>query len=169
MLARRSRTNSHENSGDFTLVDRRDVDVHNSMPERARFVRGMRSWSGFRQVGVSVDRAERLAGRPKYTFRKLMRLALDGFFTFSYRPLQLASAFGILVSSVAFALALFLVFLKVVHGIPLQGWTSLIVAVLFLWGGQLIGLGILGEDGGPGYQEGPRRAPVIVVGAIGQS
>jgi len=116
-------------------------------------------------VGVSVDRAERLAGQPKYTFRKLVRLALDGFFTFSYRPLQLASAFGILVSSVAFALALFLVFLKVVHGIPLQGWTSLIVAVLFLGGVQLIGLGILGEYVGRIYEE-VRRRPSFIVSAV---
>jgi dolichol-phosphate mannosyltransferase len=165
MLARLSRINIPLDSGDFSLVDRRVVDVLNSMPERARFVRGMRSWAGFRQVGVSADRAERLAGQPKYTFRKLVRLALDGFFTFSYRPLQLASAFGILVSSVAFALAVFLIFLKAVHGIPLQGWTSLIVAVLFLGGVQLIGLGILGEYVGRIYEE-VRGRPSFIVSAV---
>jgi dolichol-phosphate mannosyltransferase len=165
MLARLSQINIPLDSGDFSLVDRRVVDVLNSMPERARFVRGMRSWSGFRQVGVAVDRAQRRAGQPKYTLRKLVRLALDGFFTFSYRPLQLASAFGILVSSAAFAIAVFLVFLKVVHGIPLQGWTSLIVAVLFLGGVQLIGLGILGEYIGRIYEE-VRARPSFVVSSI---
>ncbi|PYN95638.1 MAG: glycosyltransferase [Candidatus Rokuibacteriota bacterium] len=152
-------------SGDFSLMDRRVVDVLNAMPERTRFVRGMRSWSGFRQVGVRVSRDERFAGQPKYTYRKLLALALDGFFSFSSRPLQFASGFGMLVSSAAFLLAVFLVFLKIVHGIPLQGWTSLIVAVLFLGGVQLICLGILGEYVGRIYDE-VRGRPPFLVGAV---
>jgi dolichol-phosphate mannosyltransferase len=165
LLARLSRIDVPLDSGDFSLMDRRVVDALNAMPERTRFVRGMRSWSGFRQIGVPVARDARHAGRPKYTYRKLVRLALDGFFAFSYRPLQVASGLGLLVSSVAFLLAVFLVFLKIVHGIPLQGWTSLIVTTLFLGGVQLICLGILGEYIGRIYDE-VRGRPTFVVAAV---
>jgi dolichol-phosphate mannosyltransferase len=169
LLARISMINLPLDSGDFSLIDRRVVDVLNAMPERTRFVRGMRSWAGFRQSGVRCARAARLAGAPKYTYRKLVRLALDGFFAFSYRPLQLASAFGGAVSVVAFLLAVFLVFLKIVHDIPLQGWTSLIVTVLFLGGVQLICLGILGEYVGRIYDEVRGRPSFVVADVVGET
>lgn len=156
-------------SGDFSLMDRRVVDVINAMPERTRFVRGMRSWAGFRQIGVPQVRDERFAGRPKYTYWKLVRLALDGLIGFSYRPLQLASTFGAAVSVVSMLLAVVLVVLKLVHGIPLVGWTSLIVAVLFLGGVQLICLGILGEYVGRIYDEVRQRPPYIVAGLVGKT
>ncbi|HEU5322427.1 MAG TPA: glycosyltransferase family 2 protein, partial [Methylomirabilota bacterium] len=105
-LSRLSQIDVPVDSGDFSLMDRKVVDVLNAMPERTRFVRGMRSWAGFRQTGVAAARGERFAGRAKYTYRKLLRLALDGFFGFSYRPLQLASVFGAAVSVVALLLAL---------------------------------------------------------------
>src|SRR5206468_3715732 len=111
-------------SGDFSLMDRRVVDVLNAMPERPRFVRGMRGWAGFRQSGVPCDRGDRFAGRTKHTYRMLVRLALDGFFGFSNKPLQLASALGIAVSGASFALALALVFLKLAAGVPLPGTTA---------------------------------------------
>jgi glycosyltransferase involved in cell wall biosynthesis len=156
-------------SGDFSLMDRHVVDVINAMPERSRFLRGMRSWAGFRQVGVQVDRGARYAGESKYTLTRLMRLALDGFFSFSHRPLQLASFFGMGVSVFALLLAMALVFLKVVHGIPLLGWTSLMVAVLFLGGVQLISLGILGEYVGRIYDEARGRPPYVVAGVVGET
>jgi len=152
-------------SGDFSLIDRRVVDIVNAMPERTRFVRGMRSWAGFRQVGVEVVRDPRYAGTPKYTFRRLLRLALDGLFSFSYRPLQLASLFGLAISGLAIILAVGLILLKVLHGIPLLGWTSLMVTVLFLGGIQLISLGIIGEYVGRIYDE-ARGRPTYVVGSI---
>lgn len=152
-------------AGDFSLIDRRVVDVVNSMPERTRFVRGMRSWAGFRQVAIECGRAHRFSGEAKYTFGKLLRLALDGFFSFSYRPLQLASLLGFAASMIAFLLAAFLALLKLTHGIPLTGWTSLIVAVLFVGGVQLITLGILGEYVGRIYDE-VRGRPAYVVAEI---
>jgi dolichol-phosphate mannosyltransferase len=156
-------------SGDFSLIDRRVVDVINAMPERTRFVRGMRSWAGFRQTGVTQVRDERFAGEPKYTYWKLVRLALDGFIGFSYRPLQMASLCGAAVSVVALLLAILLVILKVVHGIPLVGWTSLIVAVLFLGGIQLICVGILGEYVGRIYDEVRQRPPYVVANVLGKT
>lgn len=163
-----SQINVPLDSGDFSLMDRRVVDVLNAMPERTRFVRGMRSWAGFRQTGVGLERGARFAGEAKYTYGKLLRLALDGFFALSYKPLQLASLFGAVVSLLAFVLAVLLVFLKIVHGIPLQGWTSLIVAVLFLGGVQLISLGILGEYVGRIYDEVRDRPPYVVGNVVGK-
>jgi len=156
-------------SGDFSLMDRRVVDVLNAMPERTRFVRGMRGWAGFRQSGVPCARADRFAGTTKHTYGTLMRLALDGFFAFSYKPLQLASAFGAAVSVAAFLIALALVFLKIVHGFPVHGWTSLIVAVLFLGGVQLICLGILGEYVGRIYDEVRARPPFVIATVVGDT
>ncbi len=156
-------------SGDFSLMDRRVVDGLNSMPERARFVRGMRSWVGFRQIGVEVPRDARYAGQPKYTFRRLFRLALDGFFTFSYRPLQLASLLGLGVSALAIILAVGLIALKLFYGVPLPGWTSLKVAVLFLGGVQLISLGILGEYVGRTYDEARARPIYIIASVMGET
>lgn len=156
-------------SGDFSLMDRKVIDVLNDLPERTRFVRGMRSWAGFRQIGVDVPRDPRHAGRPQYTFGRLMRLALDGLFSFSYRPLQLASFFGLAVSCLAIVLAVVLVLLKLLHGIPLVGWTSLMVVVLFLGGVQLISLGILGEYVGRIYDEARGRPPYILASVTGET
>lgn len=156
-------------SGDFSLMSRRVVDVINAMPERTRFIRGMRSWAGFRQAGIEQHRAPRHAGEAKYTYGKLVRLALDGFFAFSYRPLQLASLFGLAVSVAALLVAAGLVLLKLTHGIPLLGWTSLIVAVLFLGGVQLICVGILGEYVGRIYEETRGRPPCVVTRVVGDT
>lgn len=156
-------------SGDFSLMDRRVVDVLNAMPERARFVRGMRSWVGFRQIGVNVPREARYAGQPKYTFRRLLRLALDGFFAFSYRPLQLASLLGLGVSTLAILLAVVLIAIKLFRGVAVPGWTSIMVAVLFLGGVQLISLGILGEYVGRTYDEARARPSYIITSVMGET
>ena len=169
LLARISQVEIPLDSGDFSLMSRRVVDVLNTMPERTRFVRGMRSWAGFRQVGVEHVRGPRFAGEAKYTYRRLVRLALDGFFAFSYRPLQLASLFGVGVSTFALALAAGLVVLKLTHGIPLVGWTSLMVAVLFMGGVQLICVGILGEYVGRIYEESRGRPPYLVARILGKT
>jgi dolichol-phosphate mannosyltransferase len=169
VLHRLSQIDIPLDSGDFSLMDRRVVDEINAMPERTRFVRGLRSWVGFRQTGVEVFREARHAGQPKYTLRRLLRLALDGFFGFSYRPLQLASIFGLGVSALALLLAVTLVLLRVTSGVPLQGWTSLMVAVLFLGGVQLISLGILGEYVGRIYDEARGRPAFVVASVVGDT
>jgi dolichol-phosphate mannosyltransferase len=169
LLARISAIDLPLDSGDFSLMDRRVVDVLNAMPERPRFVRGMRGWAGFRQSGVPCDRGDRFAGRTKHTYRMLVRLALDGFFGFSNKPLQLASALGIAVSGVSFALALTLALLNIVAGVPLHGTTALLVALLFLGGVQLICLGILGEYIGRIYDEVRARPPFVVAAIVGET
>jgi glycosyltransferase involved in cell wall biosynthesis len=169
LLARISAIDLPLDSGDFSLMDRRVVDVLNAMPERPRFVRGMRGWVGFRQSGVPCDRGDRYAGRTKHTYRMLVRLALDGFFGFSNKPLQLASALGIAVSGVSFALALALVSLKLVAGVPLHATTALLLAILFLGGVQLICLGILGEYIGRIYDEVRARPPFVVAAIVGET
>jgi dolichol-phosphate mannosyltransferase len=164
-----SQTQTPLDSGDFALMDRRVVDILIAMPEQPRFLRGLRSWVGFRQTGVEVTRDPRHAGSPKYTVVKLVRLALDGFLSMSHRPLQLASLLGLVVSVLAIALGVLLVLLKVFHGIPLLGWTSLMVAVLFLGGVQLICLGILGEYLGRVYEEARDRPPYVIATVVGET
>jgi polyisoprenyl-phosphate glycosyltransferase len=157
-------------SGDFCVMSRRILDVMNALPERNRFVRGLRSWVGYRQIGLSYERQARLGGEPKYTFSKLVKLGLDGVFNFSYKPLHLLMLLGLGLGTLAFLgafwvlvqyLANFTVFGYNPHGA--KGWTSLMLAVLFLAGVQLFGLGLLGEYTGRIFEEIKGR-PVFIVG-----
>jgi polyisoprenyl-phosphate glycosyltransferase len=134
-----------ENAGDFRLVSRRVVDALASMPERARFLRGMTSWVGFTQTGVEYRRDPRYAGSSKYPPRKLLRLALDGIVSFSTVPIKLVAWLGFAL--VAFCLVVLgwtLYTRFFTHAAP-QGWTSLLVVVLLLGGVQLLSLGIIGQ------------------------
>ncbi|HUC83795.1 MAG TPA: glycosyltransferase family 2 protein [Candidatus Acidoferrales bacterium] len=147
-------------SGDFCLITRRVVDTINSMPERNRFVRGLRAWSGFRQTGVPYERAARVAGASKYGLSKLLKLATDGLFSFSTVPLRLATYFGLGVSALAFLGALFTFAQKIfadqftrIGLAPSPGFPTIVISVLFLGGVQLICLGILGEYIGRVYEE----------------
>lgn len=147
-------------AGDFCLVSRRVVKVINDMPERARFVRGLRAWVGFKQIGVSYERGARAAGRSKYTMKKLFKLAWDGIFSFSAVPLRLAAYLGFIVSLVAFLGALFTFCQKIfatefaaIGLAPSAGFPTIVISILFLGGVQLICLGILGEYLGRVYDE----------------
>lgn len=139
-------------SGDFSLIDKKVVSVLNSMPERNRFVRGLRAWSGFKQIGIEYERKSRFAGKSKYNLFKLQKLAFDGIISFSTVPLTMASYLGLLVSSVAFIGAIFTLlqrifqdsFAKIGIG-PVPGFATTVIAILFLGGIQLIVLGILGS------------------------
>jgi dolichol-phosphate mannosyltransferase len=133
-------------SGDFCLMDRRVVDLLKHLPERMRFVRGLRSFVGFRQTGVEYDRPARAAGRPKYTIRSLVGLALDGLVSFSSYPLRLVARIGLATILIAIGLlvwALFDAFSH--HRTAPQGWASTIIVVLFMSAVQLFGIAILGE------------------------
>ena len=154
-------------AGDFCLMDRAVVDVLNAMPERNRYIRGLRAWVGFRQTAVPFERAERFAGERKYGFRHSLALALNGIFSLSRAPLQLATWFGLVVSAVSFALGVWYIFRKITVGYPVQGWASLAVIVLFLGGVQLITIGLLGEYLGRIYDEVKQR-PLYVVGRVVQ-
>lgn len=169
LLARISAIDLPLDSGDFSLIDRRVVDVLNAMPERTRFVRGLRAWAGFRQSGVPCARAGRYAGPTKHTYRTLLRLALDGFFGFSYKPLQLASALGFALSGMGVLCAVGLVVKTIVDGAPPHGSTVLLVTVLFLGGVQLVCLGILGEYVGRVYDEVRARPSFVVASVVGDT
>jgi dolichol-phosphate mannosyltransferase len=147
-------------SGDFCLMSRRVVATINAMPERNRFVRGLRAWSGFRQIGIPYERAARAAGEPKYNLRKLLKLAADGLFSFSALPLRLAMHLGLWVSALAFLGAVFTLAQKLFAAqfakiglAPSAGFPTIVISVLFLGGVQLICLGILGEYIGRIYEE----------------
>lgn len=132
-------------SGDFALLDRCVVDEMMSMPERTRFLRGMRSWVGFRQAPVEYDRPDRTTGDPKYSFRKLFRLAVDGLVSLSSVPLRLASLLGVLVALSGVVYVGVAVLAKVLTDDVPSGWTSIIAVVLILGGAQLMVVGVLGE------------------------
>jgi dolichol-phosphate mannosyltransferase len=147
-------------SGDFCLMDRRVVDIIKLMPERNRFVRGLRAWSGFRQTGLHYERQSRQAGEPKYGFKKLFKLATDGLFSFSAVPLRLATYLGLWVSGFAFLGAAFTLAQKIFAAqfakiglAPSAGFPTIVISILFLGGVQLICLGILGEYIGRIYEE----------------
>jgi dolichol-phosphate mannosyltransferase len=149
-------------AGDFCIMDRRVVDVLLAMPERTRFVRGLRSWVGLDQVGLAYERMERHAGQPKYSFQRLIYLALDGLVSFSYLPLRLISLLGIVVSTFSLILAVFYAVKKLLVGLNPPGFATLIVSILFFAGLQLVTLGVIGEYIGRIYEEVKRR-PLYVL------
>jgi len=149
-------------SGDFSLIDRRVVDLLKSMPERNRFVRGLRTWVGLRQTGYEYARAARYAGESKYSFTKLLRLAFDGLVSYSYVPLRLVSNVGMLVSLSALAYMSYLLVARLFGDRTIQGWTSTVVILLFLGGVQLLSLGIIGEYIGRIFDEVKQRPHYIV-------
>jgi polyisoprenyl-phosphate glycosyltransferase len=140
-------------AGDFRLLDRRVVEVLNSMPERHRFLRGMSAWTGFKQTSVRYERPERFAGRSKYPFRKSLRLAMDGITSFSYLPLRLMTVVGSAVALIT-GLALPVVLVLRLAGVAgLYGQTTVVIAVMFFGGVQLLSIGILGDYLGRVYDE----------------
>jgi len=154
-------------AGDFRLMDRRVVDALRSMPERDRFVRGMVSWVGFRQVAVPYRRAARLAGESKYPFTKMLRFAFDGIASFSVTPLRVATFAGFAVSGLAVLGIVYALALRIFTNIWVTGWTALFIVVLFMGGVQLISLGIVGEYVGRIYGEAKRRPLYLVQHRLG--
>jgi len=161
-------------SGDFCIMDRKVVEVLKAMPERNRFVRGLRAWSGFKQTGLSYERQARAAGEAKYNFRKLLKLALDGMFSFSALPLKLVAQAGFAISALSLIGILFTLAQKVFRGFfeahgfpPVQGFTTIVISVLFLGGIQLVSLGIIGEYIGRIYDEVKRRPAWVIQATAG--
>ncbi len=158
-------------TGDFRLMSRRVVEALRRSPERHRFLRGMVSWVGFNQIGITYDRDERLSGTTKYPLPKMIRFAIDGITSFSDIPLRFASYLGFITSGVALLYALIVIGYKLLSLHPpgyTKGWASTIVAVLFLGGVQLVSLGILGEYIGRIYDEVKGR-PLYLVRDIERS
>jgi dolichol-phosphate mannosyltransferase len=147
--------------GDFRLISARAAQYLRQLREKDRFVRGLVSWVGFRQVGLPYDRESRLAGETKYPIRKMMKFAVDGITSFSNLPLKLASWLGYLASFLAFAY-LISVFVQRAMGQTVEGWATIMVAMLFLGGVQLICIGIIGEYIGRIFNETKSR-PLYVI------
>lgn len=132
-------------TGDFRLISREVANHLINMGEGSKFLRGQIAWLGFKQTGVEFERQERKAGKTKYTFKKMMRLALDGITSFSNFPLQIATFLGFLFSFIAFLIILFALYSKFILHEVVTGWTSLMISSMFLGGIQLLCIGIIGE------------------------
>jgi len=157
-------------SGDFCVMDRKVVNqLTKNMPEKIRFVRGLRAYAGFKQIGVTYERAQRAAGEAKYTFKKLLQLAVDGLFGFSTFPLRLATYFGFLIALPSFLIGMFFIVHRIFNFTILgyaatdtPGFATLAVGMFFLGGITLIILGIIGEYIGRIYYEVKKRPQYIV-------
>ncbi len=149
-------------TGDFRLVDRKVCDVLSSLTEQNRYVRGLVSWAGFRQTAVLFHRKERFAGETKYPFRKMVKFALDGITTFSYKPLKLATYLGFFVSFLSFLYLLVVLYLKLFTERTVSGWASMLSVSLIFNGVVLMILGIIGEYIGRIYDETKNR-PLYVI------
>ncbi len=149
-------------TGDFRLMDRKVVNVLNTMRERHRFLRGMSAWVGFKQIGVHYKRAARFAGETKYPLRKMLRLAVNAITGFSYLPLQIATYLGFICAGIAILAIPVVVSLRLLGGQAFLGQATTLISTLFLGGVQLICLGILGEYLGRVYDEVKGRPLYIV-------
>ncbi len=132
-------------SGDFSFISRKVIDVLNDMPEQSRFIRGMRTWSGFKQKGIEYERLSRAAGQPKYSLKKLFELAYSGIFNFSEIPIKMLSRLGILIILISIVYFIFILYKKIFFGDVPEGFTTLMFTIILFSGVQLISLGILGE------------------------
>jgi glycosyltransferase involved in cell wall biosynthesis len=150
------------NTGDFRLLDRRVVEALKQMPERNRFMKGLFAWVGFKQTALYFDRNPRFRGDTKWNYWKLWNFALDGITSFSLLPLKVWSYVGSIISLLSLLYAIYLVLRTLILGIDLPGYASLMVAILFLGGIQLIGLGVLGEYLGRVYEEVKNRPLYLV-------
>jgi polyisoprenyl-phosphate glycosyltransferase len=153
-------------AGDFALLSRRAVDQINRLPERHRYIRGLRTWVGFQQTGIPVERDARAGGEPSYTLGRLLRLAFDGVFAFSIAPLRAAWLFGAFASAAASLYALWAIFQRLFLGTSPQGFTALIVAITFFAGIQLLFLGLIGEYIGRVYDEAKGRPHFVVTDTV---
>ncbi|HEX7072475.1 MAG TPA: glycosyltransferase family 2 protein [Hyphomicrobiaceae bacterium] len=161
-----------EGAGDFRLLDRRAVEAMNALGERSRFNKGLFSWIGFRSVGVPYVVADRVHGSSKWSFRSLLRFALDGLTSFTTIPLRIWSLLGLAISLTAFASAIVFLVRTLLYGVDAPGFPSLIISVMIFAGVQLISLGVIGEYLGRVYEEVKARPLFIVaeeIGAMGPS
>jgi len=149
-------------TGDFRLIDRKVADALKSMNEKNRYVRGLISWLGFSQTSVEYVRDKRFAGETKYPFKKMVKFAMDAITSFSFKPLRIATYFGISISIISFTYLLFVIYLRLFTNETTAGWASIVAISLFLNGIVLIILGIIGEYTGRIYDEIKGRPLYIV-------
>lgn len=159
--------NIPKDTGDFRLIDRKVCDAMKQLNEKNRFLRGMINWVGFKQTAVEYIREERWAGETKYPLKKMLKLATDGIFSFSYKPLKLATYIGFLLSASGFLYLLYVLYQRLFTLNTQTGWASIIAVNLIFNGITLVILGILGEYVGRIYEEVKGRPLYIVKEVIG--
>jgi len=167
LFQRLSATELPQGGGDFRLLDRRVVDAMNALPERTRFTKGLYAWLGFRQAAVPYDVAARHAGASGWSIDTLGRFAIDGIVSFSTVPLRIATWTGAAISAFALAFGIYELLIALTHGIDVPGYPTLIVAVMFFAGIQLLFLGVIGEYVGRIFTEVKRRPLFVVAEELG--
>jgi polyisoprenyl-phosphate glycosyltransferase len=154
-------------TGDFCLMDRQVVDLINQMPERNRYLRGLRAWVGFNQIALEFDRDPRFTGEVKYTFVKSLGLAINGLVSFSSVPLRLSTYLGLFSAVLAIVMAILVLYWRVFTNSTLTGFATIAIAIFFLGAVQLISIGILGEYVGRIYEEVKNR-PLYTLSEVGR-
>jgi len=154
-------------SGDFSLLGPRVVSVLKHLPERQRYLRGLRAWVGFNQVSVDVGRGRRAGGKPKYTTWRLLQLALDGICSFSVVPLRAATLTGLVAIGLTLAFALYAVYKRIVVGAAPAGFTASLLVMTLMFGVELLFLGVIGEYLGRIYGEAKGRPTYVVAEIVG--
>lgn len=157
-----------QNAGDFRLMSRAVVEALKNLPERRRFMKGLFAWVGFRTTTITYERPERLTGKSKFNYWRLWNFALEGITSFSTAPLRVSTYLGFIVSILALIDALKIIFDTLLFGNPVRGYPSLMVAILFLAGIQLMALGVIGEYLGRLYEESKQR-PIYIIRSVHQS
>jgi dolichol-phosphate mannosyltransferase len=154
-------------TGEFRLIDRKVCDAVNQLPEKSRYIRGLVSWVGFRQVAVLYERQERFAGKTKYPLRKMIAFAMDAIMAFSYKPLKLATTVGFLMSIGSFIYLAVIFYQRFFTDTTITGWASTVGILLFTQGIIMMILGLIGEYIGRIYDEIKARPIYIVQEVIG--
>jgi polyisoprenyl-phosphate glycosyltransferase len=167
MMNRVSTVKIPPNTGDFRLMDRVVVDAVKQLPERTRFMKGIFAWVGFPTAAILFDRQARVAGSTTLNYHRLFQLALDGIFSFTTVPLRMWSYIGALISLISFLWAMYIIIRTLLFGIDVPGYASLMVAVLFMGGMQLLSVGIIGEYIGRIYRETKQRPLYLVEETVG--
>ena len=167
LINRIARINLPAGSADYRLLDRKVVDTLKNVRERSRFLRGLISWIGFKQTFVEYTAEARTAGKSKYSFGKMFAFALDGITSFSAAPLRLATYLGLVVAGLSFLYILYAVYIRLFTSRAIEGWTSVLVTVLFIGGIQLIFLGVIGEYLSRVFEEAKQRPLYIISRQIG--
>jgi len=168
LLSKLSNLQLPVDAGDFGLMSRRVVEQIRRAPERHRYLRGLRAWAGFRQIGLPVARQERYAGRSKYSLAKLLRLAFDGIFAFSIAPLRAAALLGMIAIVLSTLFSIYSLVAKFFFHQSPKGFTALILVVTFLSGVNMFFLGVIGEYVGRIYEEAKSRPLYVVDRVIGR-
>jgi len=167
LLRRSSRIPIQPDAGDFRLLDRKVVDALKALPERSRFMKGLYAWVGYRNIGIPFQVEERREGRSTFNFRRLTRLALIGMVAFTELPLRISALLGLVISLLAMVYGIYIVIRTMIYGVDLAGWPTIVVAVTFLGGIQLLAIGVLGEYIARIFNEVKGRPNYIVARRIG--